>query len=377
MKIRSILLMSGILFSILLSGCAKETEKEHQVKEVILTESEVPRLTRVERRDIIMADIYDGDVFYKTVQLSFPQKGNFEIYKVKLLEAVSKGQVLATTIESMSTSEYENLKKTVDDLKNNYSNDEGIKKLELERLEIELEVIYKTLEETAPNDSKFLGYCRQAGEKYRAIEAKKLELKQLKETYDLEYGYYYKKMTDYKKTMGKNKIIAPFDGTVTALNNIQSGAYVDPDKYYIALTDPYVLCAYTKYMTEKYISTYDEIYAVINGERFDVEYVPSDADLHLRLVTEGKEDYSAFIIKDPSTKASAGDLCKIVVVRDKSENVVSVPRNALYGDILGRFVYVYGAEGREKRYVKIGITDGLYYEIREGLSEGEVIYAEK
>lgn len=51
-----------------------------------------------------------------------------------------------------------------------------------------------------------------------------------------------------------------------------------------------------------------------------------------------------------------------------------MPNESIDTDTAGKYVYVDTAEGKSKRYVTTGLTDGAYTEIKEGLEEGEKVY---
>lgn len=362
-----------------MGGCgnAAPSGGDKTVREVNQSAKEKPQTTTVRRQDVVDAIYYDGQVFYKTTQMSFPSEGTFDTFKVEIGESVTKGQVLATTQNTVGESEYKKLKESADSIQQNYNYDSAIKELELEKLELELDLIYKEIDETDVNSSYFTTVCRKAGVKYREIEAKKLEIAQLKETYDFQYPYYNNKVKEYKKTMGKNVIKAPFSGTVVSMINTQSGAFVDSDTYVIALADTNYLCVYCDYMTENYVNGLEDVYALIDGKKYEVKYTELDKELYLKLQATETTMYSVFTIVAPDENVAAGDVAKLVLVRKRAENSVTVPKNAVTVDASGRCVYVEGPNGKEKRNVTLGVFDGAYYEVRQGLSEGEVIYVGK
>lgn len=372
MRIAAIALM---LF-VLLQGCGANTSQtdNRSVREVNQRAEEKPQTTVVRTQNLVDGLYYDGQVYYKTAQLSFPEEGTFDTFLVGLGEQVAKGQTLATAENRVSEREYNSLKDTAENLKKNYEFDLQIKKLELEKLEVELDVLYQEIEDTNPSSKAFTTACRKAGEKYREIESKKLEIEQLKETYDLKYPYYNNKVKAYKKAMGSNVITAPFDGVVVSLNNTQSGAYVAEDKYFAAIADTSTLCIYTDYMTEAYIKGFSDIYVLIDGKKYQVEYTEIDKNLYLQIKTNDAAAYSIFTLIDRDSNVEAGDVAKLVLVRNQAEGVLTVPKNATSMDSGGRFVYVQSGAEREKRYITVGIFDGAYYEVKEGLKEGEVIY---
>lgn len=359
------------------ASCGKSVSETKTVRDVVQSQDELPQKAVVERRDISIASYYGGQVFYGISQLSFPSEGNFETFKVGLGETVKKGQVLATTQNEMSKKQYDELKSTADNLKKNYEYNLEIKTLELEILEAELDKIYDSLKEMDPTSKTFSNACVQAGRKSRDIEKKKLEISQLTETYNFEYPYYNNKVKAYKKTMGKNVIESPCDGIVVAIENIQTGSYVDSDTYCIAVADPSVLCVSCDYLSDNYIEMYPRIYALVDGEYYETEYLPMNTEVYNKLSANEETIYTTFKILNSGESVEVGDYAYITVIRNQVLDAVSIPAFALFGDTGGRFVYVDGENGKEKRYIEMGITNGAYTEVRGGLEEGEVIYVDR
>ncbi len=66
---------------------------------------------------------------------------------------------------------------------------------------------------------------------------------------------------------------------------------------------------------------------------------------------------------------------EVKLISREAYGVVSVSMDALrYEKDNTAYVLVRNAEGKEeKKYVTVGITDGNYVEIKEGLSEGDIV----
>ena len=121
-----------------------------------------------------------------------------------------------------------------------------------------------------------------------------------------------------------------------------------------------------------------EYYAVINGEKYEVEYVePEASETGVITTTETSTGYSTFLIKDDSGTVKAGDFATVVVVSNRREGALCIPTDAIKSDTDGAFVYLY--EGDEKTSytpIKIGIKNGFYTEVLSGLSEGDKVVSE-
>lgn len=388
MSMKKRLLACLACVALCLTGCNGDTSEKAPVKtvrEVAQSMDVLPKTTTVERSRIELSSYYEGSVFYQVTQLTFPSEGNFESFKVTIGDTVKKGDTLATTQGSVSEKQYENLKSRADSLTKDYEFNLQIKNIELEILKKELDIIYEALDTKKDNwkkdengefllDDRYTAKCKEAGAKYMAIKAKELEIAQLTETYNFEFPYYNKQVKDYKKTMGKNIIKAPFDGFVVGLNNAQNGSYVSPDSSYIAVADPSVICVSCDFLSQSYLKNYKEFFIMIDGKRYEAEYIPIPDDVYKGIVARDETPHSTFVITNPDENVQIGDIAFLVVVRNSAEDVLIVPNESIDTDTAGKYVYVDTAEGKSKRYVTTGLTDGAYTEIKEGLEEGEKVY---
>lgn len=70
----------------------------------------------------------------------------------------------------------------------------------------------------------------------------------------------------------------------------------------------------------------------------------------------------------------AGLGADVVLSAGVAEDVVTVPTTAVKGSIATGIVWVQDAAGEaEEREVKLGLNDGSFVEITEGLAEGDMI----
>ena len=85
--------------------------------------------------------------------------------------------------------------------------------------------------------------------------------------------------------------------------------------------------------------------------------------------------YSTYEIQ-PDGSFEFGQAVKLSIVRDFRENVLRIPHMAVVNEGTQRYCYVKRGDDREKVYIETGITDGLYYEVRNGLAEGDEVFLE-
>ncbi len=64
----------------------------------------------------------------------------------------------------------------------------------------------------------------------------------------------------------------------------------------------------------------------------------------------------------------------MIILSDLTENVLTVPKDALYSDAAGKYVYAVTEGNRTKTYVTLGIEGLNDYEILAGLKEGDKVF---
>ena len=375
MKKKICLMIAFACLALSIAGCKGNEEKT--VKEVMVNKEQEPRTTSVKYRDLESANFYEGQVTYYTVELSFPKEGNFGSYNVALGDSVKEGQVLATTDTESLEEELESLTDNLERIQSDYNYAYQIKNLELDQLNIELKETYADIDAQEYMSPTFTEYCSKAGVIANQIKAKELEIKQLTETYNVDRPYYAGLVSECRKKLGANVITAPFDGIVVAMEQVQNGDYVNTDTFYIAIADTSRLVVLTDYIQPKGYDSYIDTYALIDGKRYALEYIPIDEAVYLKIRARNDNVYTNMLITDPDSDVECGDTAIFAGVKARAEHVLSVPTLTLQKDSGGNFVYMKENGVRTKRYITTGMAGGSYVEIKEGLKEGDEVYEGK
>lgn len=83
------------------------------------------------------------------------------------------------------------------------------------------------------------------------------------------------------------------------------------------------------------------------------------------------------VVNNPDENLYIGVSAKVYIFVGKSEGTLAVPYEALNTDINGDFVYVVDKDNKiQRKDVKIGIFSDEYYEITEGIEEGDKVIRE-
>ena len=109
-------------------------------------------------------------------------------------------------------------------------------------------------------------------------------------------------------------------------------------------------------------------------ELVPVEYSQSDIAAKILNGETLKTEYT-FADRNAAASVSVGDYAAVYIEKAVYENVLVIPNGALYHTSAGDYVYLAGEDGnRKKTAVVCGFSDGVSTEIRDGISEGDVVY---
>ncbi|MBQ7955633.1 MAG: hypothetical protein IJ282_07765 [Lachnospiraceae bacterium] len=206
-----------------------------------------------------------------------------------------------------------------------------------------------------------------------AIDTQEKALEQRTQLYELDYAYYEKQLERLKEQKKDGSIIAGMSGEIVAISDLSYGSTVSKETPVVAVGNPDTKVLKCNYINSMIVSKAQEMYAMIDGVRYEVEHQTISAEEYTELTTRGETVYSTFHLIDAGDEVGVGDFAVIVVVLDKREQVLSVPKEAIHKDEGGNYVYVLGEEGSQCTYVSTGMSDGAYTEIESGLNSGQKV----
>lgn len=372
----------------MLASCGKEEDLSEGI-ELVEPVGVTANYAVAERQDLVSYKVYGGKVVPKVTEISFTTNQRFDRYGILPGNEAKKGD----TVIYASTEE---LDKKIKALKEKIAaNDEKYE----EAMKDFYDKSYYELEASINNYAGIVGnfesmsasqkasYGDYAGEyaKYKYLHSQaiarmeriKENIKETQELYQLDRDYdnlCLKQLNSERKNVLAN---ARENGTVVAIGMFNWNDYVSKDFPVAATGDFNDLRIKTDMVYKSDIKRAIEYYAVINGKRYEVEYVePETQNSGTATSTEAATSYSTFILKDESGVVKAGDFATVVVINQKKENALVVPSEAVKSDTEGSFVYVYDGEKTAYTPVKTGIKSGFYTEILSGLSDGDRIASE-
>lgn len=376
MKTKNVLGML-LLCAVVLSGCAEAAVQKGSVIELQESALDAAQSAKVEKGDIQLITYYDAQVGPKVEQLTFAREDYFGEFMVQLGDTVREGDVLATPAREHLESEIEAAEEALEQLKVNYNYNKTSLENSLKIAELNLEKNLKHLETVELYTQEYTDTCVDAGRYDEQRLKLELQLKQLKETYDLELPYRQKQLKELKDEYEGNLIVAPFDGTIIGLAEIEYGSPVSTKKYYVAVADSSVTYARCLNVGSTVLKNLEAIAFWKDGKEYEAVSVPMQYDYYVATLNNGEDAYSEFEIADVNGELADGDYGKIKLVHKEKKDVLLIPELAL--QLSGDKYYVYkDVDGKHERVaVEVGYKNGLKAEITAGLEEGDVVYVQE
>jgi macrolide-specific efflux system membrane fusion protein len=191
---------------------------------------------------------------------------------------------------------------------------------------------------------------------------------------DSQYVQAQGKVSDLEKQIARATIVAPVDGTVTAITAVAGTDLASGPAITLASGPLQVTADFTETdlpslkLDQPATVTIDAIGAAVPGKV--VAIAPSAASSSGSVVT-----YSVTIeLNEPPAAARPGMSAKAAVTTAEAAGVISVPAVALNGSAPSYTVLVVGADGStESRNVTVGLVTSSQAEIQSGLQAGEAV----
>ena len=359
---------------VLLTGCGADGTVG-EGKEIALKDPVTVAVNseKAQVRTIRDAKIYTGFVFPETEEYGFGDAANVSGTAVYPGDEVKTGDVLVTSDISNVQNNIDKTVKKFEEYTEEYDNYVSAQKTLLAELQ------QKMNSGVSSTEYRILAYKKEALER---------EMEEKKRLYELDYEYGQTYIEQMKEAMTLNSVSSEMDGMVVAIGGVKTdrnhfGPYLASynagwGDAVVAVADTGKLHIKCTYLAKNVINKAQEIYALINGQRVEVEYVPMSTDEYDEIKERNGNVYTTFNFVNVPADVEVGDFVCIILVNDINENVVSVSNSCLRKDENGPYVYVLKDGKSVYTSVKTGMKDSMYTAILSGLSEGaEVLGASK
>ena len=355
----------------------------------------------VNRRNLYNATVLAATVTPSIKEYTFEKDSVFGEYKAYLGQQVKSGDVIVSANTDALDEQIKNLKKQIADMEADYlEHDKEVRESLAEPMEDckRRKDIVETLErnkqeEYLPDGTPNPEYAKWAADynewtgKYRILDhlinMQLEDLNQRKALYELDHNYALSRLKSLNQQKKEAGIISDCNGEVVAIRFIESrytypgvrtqrsGDWVGENTAVVAVGNTEEKILQTEYIAKDKIRGVKDIYALIDGVRYEVTYQPMDTEEYTRRSAQGKV-YSSFVLEGDTSNVNFGDFAVITIVTDKRENVVSVSKEALQSDGSNKYVYKMVDGQTVAVNVKTGMTDGVYTEVLSGVEEGDL-----
>lgn len=317
-----------------IAGCGSTQTIQKDIE--LLTPVEVVvDIETVMNRDLYKVTTKEAELAPYTEELSFEANGKISKLYVELGSVVKKGELLAELEE-------EGIRNDASSALNKYLSEKK------KYMDVVKEA-KKKLDGTLSRDDR---------------EWQELLVAQAEDLWQAQEDDLWNAWEAARERLGKNKLVAPFDGVVTAY--LQEGVTVATGQPVLALADMERICiTMGSYLPASELQNYERVYGIVNGKETNLIYMDD--------MLEEEKNYTYFTAED-FNGAKMGDFVLVCMIGNYHPQVLSVPNSAVYRDSNGTYVYLIENEVRVRRDVVTGYSDDVYVEILEGVKEGDRVY---
>lgn len=406
-KRKSICMFLIVSMLLSFSGCGAEVTETVTGETIELVEPvNVAASTElVAYRNLYDTAVYSAIVYPEITEYSFDKGVNVAGYASFLGEKVDAGDALVyadtKSLEEQIEAKEESLEAMKEDMEE-YRADlaenlaepkEEVKRLEQILNNLEKQKPAQTIVESVsdgnseeivenPEYAKWQKEYHSWEGKYRIlahnINVQEEALRQKEAFYALDYEYNLEQLNKLKKELKGSTLYSKVDGEVVAIAQTDYRTlYAQEGVSVVAVGDAQKVVLKSDYINKETINKAQEVYALIDGVKYEVEYQPISNQEYTKLAAENDKVYSEFFLLGDTSNVKPGDFAVIVVTGEKRQQVLSVSKSSLSKDETGYYVYV--LKNGENIYtpVKIGMSDGVYTEIVSGLNVGDRVLVEK
>lgn len=386
-RILCLLLTTAMITS--LCGCGnKNADIDNNSIELIDPVGISTEYAVAELRDMTVSSVYGGIVLPEVAELGFNSSQAFLGYGALPGDFVKKGDAVVLASTERLDDQIKNLKESMSNNRDN--NFESVKDIEDEISKVKSDVAnyeqinknFASMNEDEQNAypggyeieySKYRLLLMQASARLQRLEE---NLKETNELFALDSSYNQTKLNELTRSRKNLLATAPIDGTVVAINYYDRDNWIEKEAPVAGVADLDKLCVRTEFVIKSDVKRASDIYAIVNGKRYEVTYLELEADEYNRLLEKNDVVYSTFYLNDPDKEVKAGDFATIVLVKSSKPQVVTVPKDAVNKDEEGYFVYKLEGEKTTYTPVKTGITFGYYTEITSGIEAGDKVVSQ-
>jgi len=378
-----------------LCGCSKgenaETQTSADGEEIELMDpvGVAASYDVVQVRDLYDAEVYSCVCAPAITEFAYNSDLPFEKFGKLPGELVAEGDVLVYGETTELDEEYEELAEEIGDkLEDYYDEISDLQEDLYDAKEDEWEAWephQKVLEGEPSKNSAFYdmwarGSMPTEGAWKAAVMAReKVEqsIKEKEELFAIEQEYDQGRLNRIFTKIAEAHVDSDIAGTIVAINALSTGDVIPKNTSVIAVGDMSKKALYTEYISKAAVESAEDIYALVDGKRYEVTYEVMEKEEYTRLKRLNGTVRSVFYLNDTNDEIPMGEYVTLVFVKNVQKNALAVLSDALYKEGQDYYCHLYDGEKSTDVSVTVGMSDGLYTEIVSGLEEGDMVLTEK
>lgn len=356
---KKLLVICLIIF--VLSGCKKEEESVPVLMEPVSAEVSTAVATR---GDIYNLITYDAKVYPEIHEVSFEVDGRVKDLYAYLGQEVEEGELLMRYDDKHLLDTLSNLEKQRDETidRNEY---------DIKQLNLDIQLLNLNLEEKEDTEEGYLARIQLESEIHR-LELRK---QQMIEMHEYNTEQLNMKIEEVKEELSRYDLMAPSSGTIAYVNYVSMDQSVSTEDIMVVIADTTKLYVQSEYINPTVINNASRVFARIGEREYDVEYIPLTSDEAMRMKNGTTGIESRYNIEQ-DVDIQSGDYASICLQDKLKTDVITIPKNALYREARGNFVYRMTEGTLERVDVEVGLETNTQIEILSGLEEGDVVYVQ-
>lgn len=397
-KIISVVLSLGLALSF--SGCGQGAQAvSGEIPELLEPVGVAQNYEEAAVRTLYDATVYSAMVCPEVKEYEAERSMSFEEYDAFPGETVKKGQRLLHGNTEAIDKSIENMEKKIADMEESYQEfltEQQETLAESKRARTDNGNVVKSLEESKPEqyrineetgkqeETEAYQQWQEQYTKFNALyhiaEQSVMELeeaiKERTELYELDHAYNLAQLEYLRQDRKALTLTAAAGGVASSVQFFTTGDWLGSSENIMAVCDPEKKQLRCEYISRSNVTKAEDVYAIVDGKRYEVEYQVLEAEEYQRLQEQNGTVYSTFYVKAGDEEIRQGSYAAIVIVKQTARDVLTVPKDAINKDDTTSYVYVLQNEESVYTPVKTGMSDGMYTEIISGLSAGDKILTE-
>lgn len=202
-------------------------------------------------------------------------------------------------------------------------------------------------------------------------------MRQRTELFNLDLAYQKTLLNRLQEDRKKESVVSGMTGVVTGMRGLSQSDSFGGGTALMAVSDLSQKYLKTDFINKAEIGKAEEIYAIVDGKRYEVEYQAMESEEYTKLKDAQRKIYSTFRLIDEEGRVEFGSFGVVVVRKQSKEQVLTVPQSAITWTDNAASVYVLRDGNSENVPIQVGMKDGMYAEVLSGIEPGDRIITEK